>query len=324
MKMFLAIVSIGILIVVVVCATSYLTERNEFYKWNFKSAQKIAWARFTWANDSFGNKYFERTAMHIPAAIEGLPYNFRFQFDLGAVTVIYEKSLNSVLINHPEFNKRITKFKSILQFWDKNKSFKDLTVTMGDIKINTPDGFVMQNFGDQLVIDQKDFIKPIPIGTIGVDMFQNKVLIIDYPNQKFAVCDSLPEAYNVKFVDIELDKYGKVILPMEIKKNHYRITFDNGSSIFPIITLAENIGKFSTGPDIDTLKISSWGQVHDVTGKMISDTFELAGHTFSNVKVYANHSGLGIDHDDDGVAGNALFWDKTLIIDFKNKKFGLK
>jgi len=100
--------------------------------------------------------------------------------------------------------------------------------------------------------------------------------------------------------------------------------FDNGSSIFPIITLEKNIANYSTSADIDTIKISSWGKMHDVTGKLIKDTFELAGQKFSNVKVYANHSGLGIDHKTDGMAGNALFWNKTIIIDFKNKKFGVK
>ncbi|MBM4317940.1 MAG: hypothetical protein FJ116_10730 [Deltaproteobacteria bacterium] len=61
-----------------------------------------------------------------------------------------------------------------------------------------------------------------------------------------------------------------------------------------------------------------------MTSKIIKDTFELAGQKFHNVLVYANHSGLGIDNEVDGMAGNALFWDKTIIIDFKNKKFGVK
>ncbi len=57
---------------------------------------------------------------------------------------------------------------------------------------------------------------------------------------------------------------------------------------------------------------------------MITDTFELAGQNFCSVKIYVNNSGFGIDKQTDGMAGNALFWDKTVIIDFKNKKFGIK
>ena len=162
------------------------------------------------------------------------------------------------------------------------------------------------------------------MGTIGADLFQEKILIIDYPNQQFAICENLPQNYKDNLIDIELDISGKVILPMKMKNKNYRITFDNGSSIFPLITMVKNISNFSTSADIDTIQISSWGQFHVVTGKLIKDTFELAGQKFSNVKVYANHSGLGIDPNTDGVTGNALFWNKTIVIDFKNKKFGVQ
>jgi len=104
----------------------------------------------------------------------------------------------------------------------------------------------------------------------------------------------------------------------------FKILFDNGSSLFPIITPDVNISKFSTANDIDTITCSSWGKKHNVTGKLIKDTFELAGQKFHHIKVYANHSGLGIDNKADGMAGNALFWNKTIIIDFRNKKFGVK
>jgi hypothetical protein len=57
---------------------------------------------------------------------------------------------------------------------------------------------------------------------------------------------------------------------------------------------------------------------------MITDTFAIAGIKFSNVKVYENHTGLGINKKTDGMIGNALFWNNTIIIDFKNKKFGVQ
>lgn len=324
MKKILTITLTILVIIVVVCGTSYLTDKHQFNIWRVQSDKKIPWSKFYWTNDTLGGKYIEKTAMFIPCKIEGLPYTFTFQFDLGSdLTMIYERNINSVLLNHEGFKNPMQKLKSVLQFWDRHKSFKDLTVTMGDMIIQTSDCFVMENYGQELTINHADTITPISIGTIGADIFRDKVLIIDYPNQRFAICNSIPPVYNTKFIDIELDKSGKVILPMILNGNHYRISFDNGSSIFPIITLAKNINKFTTSKDIDTLEISSWGQLHNVTGKIISDTFKLAGHSFSNVKVYTNHSGLGIDRDTDGMTGNALFWDKRIIIDFKSKRFGV-
>lgn len=63
---------------------------------------------------------------------------------------------------------------------------------------------------------------------------------------------------------------------------------------------------------------------NNVTGKMISDTFELPEQKFCNEKIYTNHSGLGIDNQTDGMIGNALFWNKSILINFKHKKFGVK
>ena len=65
------------------------------------------------------------------------------------------------------------------------------------------------------------------------------------------------------------------------------------------------------------------GGTFTIEGTEQTSTTELENGN-SNVKVYANHSGLGIDNKTDGMTGNSLFWDKTIIIDFRNKKFGVK
>jgi hypothetical protein len=324
MKRLLTVIIVVSISIIVVCGTSYLADSHEYNAWQVIGDSEISWAKFTWAGDSIGDKYVERVLMNIPAKIEGLPYNFTFQFDLGSsLTMIYEKNANSIVAKHPEFKNRITRLESTLQFWNKHKIFKELSITFGHLTAKTKDCFVLEDFGQTLTIDNLNDTTPIHIGTIGADLFKGKVLIIDYPNQKFAICNSVPQTYTFKFIDIEIDKSGRIVLPMKMKKNSYRITFDNGSSLFPIITLAKNTSKFSVNPNTDTLTISSWGEYHDVTGKIITDSFELAGQNYSNVKVYSNHSGLGIDNSTDGTTGNALFWNKMIIIDFKNKKFGV-
>lgn len=315
-----------VVLIIVACGTSYFLDKHQYNNWSIKSETNLSWAKFNWIGDTLGNYYFDKLAMEITTKIEGISYTFSFQFDLGSdFTVIYERNLNSVLKTIKNGNNYIGKLNPFLQFWDQRKSFKNLSFNLGNTKLSTLDCFIMKDYGENLEIDTNDFITPIQLGTIGVDIFQNKILIIDYPNQKFAICDSLPPIYNnSKFTDIELDGSGRIILPMFIKGNHYKISFDNGSSIFPIITLAKNISKFSAGQNIDTLKISSWGNFHNVISKMITDTFYLAGQKFSNIKVYFTMSETGIDKNTDGTAGNALFWGKIMIIDFRRKKFSLR
>ncbi len=59
-------------------------------------------------------------------------------------------------------------------------------------------------------------------------------------------------------------------------------------------------------------------------GRPINDSFILAGHTFYPAKIYADYRKEYKTDKYDAITGNILFWDKTIIIDFKNKKFGIK
>jgi len=327
MRKIMKLLSLTILAIVTVCVTSYLTDKTSYSNWQIidSSADKsaISWTKFEWTSDTLNGRYFEKLSMNIPCKVEWISNTCTFQFDLGSdLTGVYENTFSSFYNLKPELKNKIKRLKSNLQFWNGKMYFDNFKIHFGNYIATNKIGYVFKKQGEELkTINLKDTIH---LGTIGADLFQNKILIIDYPNQKFAICENIPDSYKENLIDIELDKVGRIILPMKIHNKSYRIMFDNGSSIFPIITQAKNIDNYSTLPDIDTIRISSWGQIHGVTGKIINDTFELAGQKFSNIKVYANHSGLGIDKNTDGTTGNALFWDRTIIIDFKTKKFGVK
>ena len=306
-----------------ICSSIQLSN-NLYSKWTIKNQNselnQISWANFTWTNGYLGDKYFEKTAMLIPGKISDIENPVTFQFDLGCdVTGVYENTLKSILNNNSNYLKRIKKSKTLR---NSNLVLRNLGISFGDYYIENKKSYLFEKDGE--IYKTINLNDTIHIGTIGRDLFKNRVLIIDYPNMKFAICNSIPKEFNTKLINIDIDKFGRVILPMKINGRELKILFDNGSSIFPIITPNENISKFSTSNDIDTISCSSWGEKHNVTGKIIKDTFELAGQKFHNVKVYANHSGLGIDNKTDGMTGNSLFWDKTIIIDFRNKKFGVK
>lgn len=327
MKRIIKFLGLTLLIVIAVCGISYLTDKRTYTSWkltnNSTDKTEISWARFIWGADTLSGKYYDKAYMQIPCNLEGLPNVFTFQFDLGAnLTGVYENSFSSFYPLRQELKNEIERLKSPLQFWNKNIVFKNCKINFGNYTATNQVSFIYRNYGQKIA--NPNLTDTFHLGTIGADLFKDKILIIDYPNKQFAICDTFPKDFAINLIDIELDNNRRVILPMTIHNKSYRIMFDNGSSLFPIITEAKNISKFSTLHDVDTLQISSWGKKHNVTSKMINDTFILAGQTFSNVKVYANHSGLGIDNTTDGMTGNALFWDKIIIIDFKSKKFGVK
>ena len=183
----------------------------------------------------------------------------------------------------------------------------------------------MQDYGPEIPPEEIKNGVSKRIGTIGVDVCKDKVLIIDYPGKRLCIIDTVPAAYKTKFADIALDDYGRPMLKMEYGGSTYKVAFDCGSSIFPLIALPKRVSKFSTSPVNDTISISAWGKMVDVAGRPMRDSFTLAGHRFGNIELYQS---LDKENDlivegCDGVTGNILFWDKVVVIDFKHKKFGI-
>lgn len=260
----------------------------------------------------------------IPVHIEGISKPTTFQLDLGAGnTGFYELSLLSITDEKDELTSKIKNHRYKYLLPKKTKYFDGMRMSFGDYKLNNKKAYIYQDYGSRIINSvNNDTLHNI--GTIGTDIFHDKVLIIDYPKRRFAVCKSVPKEFHVNFIDIELNNEGMIILPMKHKAKMFRVLLDTGASLFELWTLSENVSKFTSGENIDTLAIHSWGNKHEVTSKIITDTIELAGVKFTHVKIYANHTDLGIDSETDATAGNALFWDRIAIIDFKNRKFGLK
>ncbi|HEX8331619.1 MAG TPA: hypothetical protein VF622_03305, partial [Segetibacter sp.] len=229
----------------------------------------------------------------------------------------------SIFQKHPEFD-RIGKLKSSLQFWNSHTAFKNLTLDFGAIRATTRNCFIKSKYGEKVSLNNLTDSTLIPIGTIGPDIFQNKVLIIDYPNERFTICDTVPHDYKTGMTDIELDEAGRVLLTTSVNGKDYKIMFDNGASLFPLIVPVRNINDFSKAPGIDTIVTSSFGTVHRVIGRPIKDSIQIGGRFYSNFLVYADYRNEDQNEENIVATGNALFWHKSVIIDFKNKKFGVK
>ena len=304
MKIFIPAVSV---LVVVFCVFS---KNTNLAAWDIKyintHKSEISWSRFTWSNETLGGKFYEKASLSVPCKIAGLPYNFSFQFDLGAgKTGIYEKNLRSLFHLLPDLAHHLKRLKSPLLFWNSKKYYEALIISFGAYTATNKKAFLYNSYGDTFTVNSLNINDSFNLGTIGADLFQGKVLIIDYPNQQFAICDTVPEKFTTNLINIELDKDGRVILPYKSKGDLYKITFDNGSSLFPITARTVNRKKFSINPIIDSIEVSSWGEKHMFDSRLITDTFELAGKKFCNVKVYENPAKLSIAASGEFVAMSA-------------------
>lgn len=114
---------------------------------------------------------------------------------------------------------------------------------------------------------------------------------------------------------------------MTLNGRAYDCQFDNGSSIFQLIGSSTRMNDYSKEIDNDTIPVSSWGTTHNMTGRRIAGTIEIGGQKFDSVEIYADHREKiqeALNAPPYLVTGNALFWNKTIIIDFKHKQFGVQ
>lgn len=179
----------------------------------------LPWMRFIWEGDSLAGRYFDKVGMSIPIKIDDLPYDFTAQLDLGAVhTVFYGKPLAPYLEMFPDLeNKLDTALVQGYVGYDACRIFQHINLYLDKVPFkNIPIGHYA-DFGDSISMDSAKSNTPKHIGTIAPDLFQGKILIIDYPNQRLCVLDTMPGILQEKvdFVTFKIRK-GRIKIPFVI------------------------------------------------------------------------------------------------------------
>lgn len=293
------------------------------------NGQKIDWINFEWEKGNIGSQYFDKLAILIPIQVEGLPYKFNAQFDLGApVTMFYGQSFAPVLSAHETLKNKIDTSITVWLQSTKNPVIKDVGLSLNNISFGRRDVALFKDYGDTLTADSLKTNTTKHIGTIGADLFNDKVLIIDYPRNRMAVVDQVfGEFMRAEFLPMKVDD-GRIKIPFSIGGNTHYVMFDTGSSIFELTTDEENL-KYcikADAPIIDTIQVSSWGSLSYMYGREINN-LAVGGKSFPKAKVYESKGeDRFIFHNNEkiiGITGNSLFINNTLIIDYKNRRFGI-
>ena len=210
-----------------------------------------------------------------------------------------------------------------------NPKFKDVALKLGNVSFGKRNIGLFKNFGDS--IRPETINSPIEklIGTIAPDLFENRILVIDYPHKRLCVVDELPRKMKkATFQDMKIQE-GRIKIPFSVGDSTYDVMFDTGSSIFDMMTDAENLKKCTlpNTPISDSLKISSWGNFFYVYSMPFNKPFRFGKKSFLNAKVYFSKGAdeLNFNREEKilGITGNALFLNNTVIIDYKRKKFGV-
>lgn len=279
---------------------------------------------FRWKGDSIrfkqgGSKWEAHAAILLPVKLNNCPRTFYMQFDLGSpYSLLYQNKIDAIQSKYPESIPPTAEGK-----------LKDFSFQTGEIPILANE-IVVKQF-DSVTIDWKNKNAIEIIGTIGADLIDGKVAIIDYPKAKLTISPQIPEKLVSKLALSDLIYSSRrVLFPAKVNGKTTMLYFDTGSSMFELLTNKETANQLAL-PDAKAVQydVESWGktltantlasngfiEMADVKIPLRSATY-IDGVSPAQVEQMLK-MGIG------GMTGNKLLLNYILVLDTKNKKFGL-
>jgi len=312
MKLFKKIAFVFLVIIVLFLVGGYFYFQKKFTPpENYLNVSGIAENIPTiWISDNEN----AHSALLLPVKIKGIDHTLYMQFDSGSpITVFYKKSLESIA----------EKFQNQLKIDNENATIST-AFTIGNMNI-TSDNFEVLSYGEKINFDNLKAVNII--GTIGTDLFEKRITVLDFKNNKCSFIEKIKEA---DFIDFEFKK-RKILIPSIIGNEKLKLLYDSGTSGYELITTKEIWQQYrNKNSKIKTEKGNSWGNTLSVYsasakkkiqfGKVtlnLSEVTYIEG-TSDLQKFLMKRSGM------QGMIGNKLFLNHKLILDCKNEKFKLE
>ena len=276
---------------------------------------------FRWQADTLNGELNPYAAMLLPVTLKGCPRTFYMQFDLGAPTSLFYK-------NKLEDINRQFQHLSLRHQEDKS-GLANYQFMLGGTQVTAKEIAAIQF--DSSSINWSDTTKAEIIGTIGTDLFEDKVLVIDYPGNSLLIDDKIPDdlVAKTKLADFKFEN-RRILLPAVIDGKQTDIFFDSGTSAFELMTDKKTWERLARkGAKVDRYAASSWNNqlMVNTTETAYTIRFNTAEIPLQHVTyvegtsflqgLFMKLGGVG------GLTGNKLFIGKVVILDTKNKKFAI-
>lgn len=276
--------------------------------------------KFQWHGDSINSKWEPYAALLIPIKLPNCPKQFYMQFDLGSpYSLFYKNKLKEIQLKYP---KTIRVTDSVTKLNDYNFKAGEMRVVAKEISIRQFDSSKI-NWTDKNSIEI--------IGTIGADFIDNRVAIIDYPRRKLFIGTDIPSKVNSR---LELSDFifarRSVLLPAIIKGKKTMLYFDTGSSAYELLTDKETCQSLSVSNYTPLqYQVKSWDKLLTANTISTNDSIEIAFHIIP-IRHATYMEGVSESQVEQrikigigGMIGNKLFLKSILVLNTKNKKFGL-
>jgi len=263
-------------------------------------SQDVKSIPFVWSSDTLNGEVFNKIAMKIPVKFEDDSLTYYFQFDTGSnKSFLYTGGkVDSVFFNRLTNSNGVSSSLGTLNLLPRKSN-----------SIRTVNG-------------------KITIGTIGSDFLSDKIIEIDFPNQKINFIESYDSAlYVLNSLQIS---YGRPVLSVKISRKQYGFLLDTGSSLFELWT-SKKLWKKWKDPNSKTSEfpISSWGKIN--TSYRADLKKPIAIYNCSNAtmtQIWYNSNRNFERHfkqsEIDGIVGNKPFLHNVVLIDLSQKVIGIK
>lgn len=282
----------------------------------FTFAQQLPWFPFTWNGIGMNNKYYGKAAMILPFGPSGGNREiYSIQLDTGCDGTFYTDQAY-MDANHLK--------SEYLNNFMRNQMFASTIHTF----FTDMDKKLRKQFNCDSLVSRR--VNHKQIGVIGSDILKNKILIIDFPNTRMCIVDSVDSLYRKTFDMVEMKIIRSwPVIPVQINGDKKWMIFDTGSSNNDLLTTKSNWDLLGDKTmHVDTMgPANSWGTPISLYGLPLKNGCKIGNTNFKKCRIWYTNSDRieKLIKGDNlfGITGNAMYLNKTVMLDYKNKRFGV-
>ncbi|MCC3157026.1 hypothetical protein LJ737_07240 [Hymenobacter sp. 15J16-1T3B] len=271
---------------------------------------------FVWQADANAR----RAHQLVPVRVPGCARTCYLQFDTGApYTVFYAHPLAALHAQYPAAGPALL---------PQADTVRNLAFRLAGARMLVRRAPVLQYGAHTLPADTA---APFIVGTLGADVLEGRVLVIDYLRRRFSLYAAVPDslAGRADFVPLEL-KSRRVMLSATVPGQSGPLMFDSGSSAFALLTSQSRWQELRRpAAPVRTTSVNSWGKTltthtAPTAAALRLGATELSLGTVSYMtgmnlmqQLLTRVSGLA------GMLGNEPFAGRTIILDAPGGRFGV-
>lgn len=273
-----------------------------------------------WAPDTTAKPALLHNALLVPVQLPNCARTFYLQLDTGApYTVLYAHQLQQIGQRYPALG-------AALQA--PQDTVRNFRFRLGEAPVALRRVKVLAQGRPALPTDT---LASYIIGTLGTDVLEGRVLVLDFAGGRFTLDSQVPDslARRAAFAPLAFTN-RRVLLDAGLQGQSEQLLFDSGSSGNALVTSETIWRKLATpGAPARTTSSNSWGRkllVHKAptTAQIRFGTLEAPLQTVTYIEgmnvmqqMLMRFSGMA------GMLGNEPFLDGTLILDVRGGRYGV-